>query len=377
MTEQASKLVLADIMSRKLITITEDEGLVDIAAKMASKTIGAVVVVGKKGEVVGILTERDLAFKVVAKGRSPQDLTVAAVMTHDPKCLSSQTPIAEAFELTQTGKFRHVPIVDNGQLVGIVSARDINRAFHDERELVNEMKAKFIAITSHELRTPYTIIKGYMEMLNEGLWGEFNEQQKSVIAKIVGNITRVEKILSGLERFYLNATQHFQARFEPVAIDKLIEETVHDVQFFLEKRKQKLHLEVEAGIPPVNIVKNEVRQVVFNILINAIRFTQDGGSITIRAKDQKDSICVSIEDNGIGIPQEKMAAIFESFYEVQDALSHSSGTIEFKSGGMGLGLAIAKKIIESYEGEIWAESKEREYSRFFFTLPKSKKKGKV
>ncbi len=372
MSEKAAKLVLADIMSRNLITVSEDEGLAAIAGKMAAKEIGAVVVVGKKSEVTGILTERDLAFKVVASGMSPQDLTVAAVMTPGPKCLSTQTSIAEAFQLTQAGKFRHIPVVDDGKLVGIVSARDINRAFYDERELVNEMKTKFIAITSHELRTPYTIIKGYLDMLSEGMWGEFNEQQKSALAKVMGNITRVEKILSGLERFYLSASQHFQERFAPVSIGEVIEETVRDVEFFLEKRKQNLRLDIEAEIPPVSVVKNEVKQVVFNILINAIRFTEDGGNITIRAKDQKDGVCVVIEDDGIGIPPEKLDAIFESFYEVQDAMSHTSGTIEFKSGGMGLGLAIAKKIVDSYGGKISVESKEREYSRFLFTLPRNK-----
>lgn len=374
MAGQGSQLLLADIMSKDIITADEKESLSCVASKMAAKGIGAVVVLGPHGEVAGILTERDLAFKVVAKGENPANLSVASVMTRAPKCLSPKTSLVEALKLTQTEKFRHIPIVDQGRLVGIVSARDINRAFHDERELVNEMKAKFIAITSHELRTPYTIIKGYMEMLNEGMWGEFNERQRNACAKIMGNILRVENILNGLERFYLSANEHFEGRFEPVSIQEVIEDTVNDVQFFLEKRRQNLRLEIEKNIPAVNAAQNEIKQVVFNLLTNAIRFTQDGGAIAIRAVAKPDYVQVMVEDDGIGIPPGKLKAIFESFYEVQDALNHSSGSVEFKSGGMGLGLAIAKKIVESYGGSIWVESEVNKFSRFFFELPRNNKR---
>ena len=370
MNNHPPKSTLADIMSKDLITLSEETSVTTAAAKMAAMNIGAIVIIGRQGDVLGIVSERDLAYKIVAQGKNPAEVSLSEIMTKNPKCLSTETSILDAFNLTQTHQFRHIPITDNGKLVGIVSVRDINKAIYEEREFINELKTKFVAITSHELRTPYAIIRGYIDMMRSDLLGPFTEAQEKAIHRILEAMKRVEKILCDLEKFYLGSSPFSEKKFEPTHPHEAIEETTRDIHVFLEKRKLRLNIEMQENLPHILAFKNEIKQVLFNLCMNAIRFTPDGGTITVRAKHQANEVSIEVEDTGIGIPKDKLTAIFESFYEVRDVLQHSSGHIEFQSSGMGLGLAIAKKIIDSYGGKIWAESEEGQYSRFIFTLPK-------
>ena len=363
---------MADIMSKNPTTVTREARLTDAGSMMAEKNIGAVVVVGPQGEVLGIVTEGDLAFKIVARGKNPREVTVSEVMTPDPKCLTPETSIVEAFNLIQEGRFRHVPIVEEGRLKGIVSVRDINRGFYAEKELVHELKSKFLMVTSHELRTPYAIIRGYVELLLDQLKGDRSELENDALHGITESVKRVERILDELTKYYMTSSPIKKKRFSPTQIEKIVRDTVEEIKVFIEKRSQSIRLEIEKDLPKVLVSAGEIKHVLFNLLMNAIRFTRDGGILQVRVKNQSDHIRVEVEDNGIGIPQEKLSLVFESFYEIQDENQHSSGTIEFRSGGMGLGLAIAKKIIESHEGRIWAESAEGEFARFIFTIPKKR-----
>lgn len=115
-----------------------------------------------------------------------------------------------------------------------------------------------------------------------------------------------------------------------------------------------------------------------HILINSIRFTKDFGTITLGARSSafqqeevegNESVVIYIQDNGIGIPENELSKIFEKFYELGDIISHKSGSVEFKSGGLGLGLSIVKLIVELHNGKIWINSKENEGTTVFVSLP--------
>jgi len=239
-----------------------------------------------------------------------------------------------------------------------------------KRNELNEMKDKFALITSHELMTPITVIREYVNLMAEKILGEINEKQKNALGVMNKYFLRLEEIKHNLSQLYVGAPPAIEERLELTSIEVLTRTTTEDVTPFIKRRNQTLSLEIERDIPHVPMDRAAIRQVIVNLLLNAIRFTPDKGRITVRAKGDKRGIRVEVEDSGIGIPNDKLEDIFESFYEIQDTSQHTSGSIEFKSGGMGVGLTIARNIIDAHEGEIWAESEVGKFSRFIFTLPK-------
>ncbi|MGD0337015.1 MAG: HAMP domain-containing sensor histidine kinase [Candidatus Omnitrophota bacterium] len=239
-----------------------------------------------------------------------------------------------------------------------------------KKEELNEIKSKFTVITSHELTTPITVIKEYMGLLLEEVLGKLNDEQKNAFEIMKKYFGRLEEIQGNLSRLYSGSQEGIEKNMKLDSVQELIKVTAGDMMPFIKKRNQVLALEIEENIAPVMMDVRLIRQVLVNFLLNSIRFTPDSGKIIIRAKDIKTDIRVEVEDNGIGIPKDKLSVIFESFYEAGNSLEHSSGTIEFKSGGIGLGLTIAKNIIDIHNGKIWAESEVGKFTKQIFTLPK-------
>jgi signal transduction histidine kinase len=225
--------------------------------------------------------------------------------------------------------------------------------------------------------TPITVIKGYIDLMTEKILGELTEKQKNALDTINKYFARLEEIKNNLSKLYVGVASPIEERLEETSIEVLIRTTVEDVMPFANKRSQKLSIEVERDIPHIMMDRGGIRQVLVNLLLNSVRFTADGGNIVVRAKDSDQGIRIEVEDDGVGIPKAKLENIFESFYEVGDTDKHFSGTIEFKSGGMGLGLTIAKNIVAAHEGDIWAESELGKFTRIILTLPKKKKQELV
>lgn len=239
-----------------------------------------------------------------------------------------------------------------------------------KREELNEIKEKFAIITAHELLTPVTVIKQYLTLMTDKILGQLTDKQEKALKIVNKNFLKLEHIRYDLARLHLGSAVSFDEKCKLDSVEKVIKGVIEDITPFMKDRKQELSLEIADGIPEVTMAANGISQVLAKLLLNAIRFTPDNGKIIVRAKEEKDKVRVEVEDNGIGIPEDKIHNIFESFYEVQDASKHSSGFAEFNSSGMGLGLAIAKSIIKLHHGKIWVESKKGEFTKFVFTLPK-------
>ncbi|MFH1799099.1 MAG: HAMP domain-containing sensor histidine kinase [Candidatus Omnitrophota bacterium] len=242
--------------------------------------------------------------------------------------------------------------------------------FQKKREELNEMKQKFAMITAHELLTPVTVIKQYLPLMMNKVLGELTEKQEKALEIVNKNFLKLEHIRYDLARLHLGSSVSFEEKCRLFSMEKVIKGVVEDIAPFVNDRKQELSLEIAEGMPEITMAANGISQVLAKLLLNAVRFTPDKGKIIVRVKEEKNNVRVDVEDNGIGIPEDKIQNIFESFYEVQDASKHSSGTAEFKSSGMGIGLAIAKNIMDLHHGKIWVESKEGKFTRFVFTLPK-------
>lgn len=276
----------------------------------------------------------------------------------------------------------------------IIKAQELEKANKELQEL-DRMKSEFIAITSHELRTPLVSIKGYNELMLSGKFGPLTPKQKAGLEVSKRSIERLTNTVNDV----LNIAQidaNKRLRIEPVSIKDFVNEVVDELILGVEQRHQTLLLNIPDNLPVINFDREKMIQVLRNLVLNSIRFTPDGGEITISVefanlnageefvKDQPpsppgfkpqiiptDNRCImfSVKDTGIGIPKDELGRIFQRFYEVQSYKHHKSGTFEFKSGGSGLGLSIAKGIVEQHGGRIWVESVLDKGSTFYFTIP--------
>ncbi len=235
----------------------------------------------------------------------------------------------------------------------------------EELRKIDQLKSEFLASMSHELRTPLNSIIGFADVLLEGIDGELNERMEqdvrlirdsgSHLRALIGDILDMSKIEAGM----------MELSRERIAFGQLAEDVVRTAMPLAQDKSLYIKLKVAADIPAVYADHTRIRQVLWNMVGNAIKFTQEGGvTITVAANHQNDLV-VRISDTGVGIRQSDLPLIFEQFRQVGGELNTSS------SGGTGLGLPISRKLIELHGGSIQVESSMGEGTTFTFTLPAS------
>ncbi|MDD5258910.1 MAG: HAMP domain-containing sensor histidine kinase [bacterium] len=239
-----------------------------------------------------------------------------------------------------------------------------------------QMKSKFISIASHEFRTPLTVLNGYISLFELGMFKGKDDEFKQKCGKAKEIINRYLQTIDNVLDMVKTEQKDKLEKRDQTNLNDLIKEVYSDLEIFAQKRKQSLVLDLDQKLPLAKMNKREMNQVLTNLVMNAIKFTQDEGKITIKTKTFPDRIQAEITDTGIGIPENEFENIFESFYEVKSDDQHSSGTFEFKSGSLGLGLTLVKRIIENYQGKVWVESVVGKGSTFYFTVPLEKAEGK-
>ncbi|HEY6007381.1 MAG TPA: ATP-binding protein [Geobacteraceae bacterium] len=265
--------------------------------------------------------------------------------------------------------------------------RLVQAIFHDvtkEREILanlelsaadlarlNKMKDSFLGLASHELKTPLTVIMGYSELILNEMASKVDHVVLEMIKNISTAAARLDNIVKDMVDVSMIDERRLQLRLEEVNVNRLIEASVNELSFFFSMRNQEVVTHLDDTIPLVRGDVLRLMQLLSNILGNAIKFTPDGGRITVnssakyllrsnqrggRKQEQCLYVEITIKDTGIGIDREDQFRIFDKFYEVGNIEEHSSGKVAFKSKGAGLGLAIAKGIVEMHGGEIWVES---------------------
>jgi signal transduction histidine kinase len=245
----------------------------------------------------------------------------------------------------------------------VEATKELINAYKELKKL-DESKTEFLSLASHQLRTPLSTIKGYLSMILEGDYGPISEEVKEAVKTVYQSNER----LIGLVNDLLNVTRIEAGKLEynPTLSDleKLIKEVTEEMKLPAKKKNLKIEVFVEK-LPKFNFDPEKIRQVLINLLDNAIKYTEKG-KITVIAKTQNSNVRVEVKDTGIGISRERLNSLFQWF-------SRGRGVYRLESGGFGLGLYIAKKIIEKAKGKIWAESEgEGKGSTFIFTLPINK-----
>ena len=218
-----------------------------------------------------------------------------------------------------------------------------------EQQRLEEMRKEFVANVSHELRTPLTSIKSYSETLLDGAVDdrETAEQFLAVINTEADRMTRLIRDLLQLSRL---DNQQTQWNFEKMSLVELIKNTVERMKIEVDSRRQNIECFVVNEVPEIEGDYGRLEQVAFNIIGNAVKYTPEGGNITVYVGRMRNGVYFKVADTGIGIPEEDIDRIFERFYRVDKARSR-------EMGGTGLGLSIAKEIVEAHNGTIDIKSK--------------------
>jgi signal transduction histidine kinase len=238
--------------------------------------------------------------------------------------------------------------------------RELEKA-NSELQRVEKMKSDFVVLAGHELRTPLTVIYGYLQILkaNPAIPGDEESEgsPRHLLDKVSEAVQRLSEVIQDILNVSLIDANRLDLSHEPVFINSVVQSVLHNLRSFGPQRK--LVFELGSGLKKVPVIEGDPRrlhQAIGNILGNAIKYTPDGGTITVDAEPLDDVVHLWVQDTGVGIPPQELTHIFERFYVLEDVTLHRSSKTAFKGGGLGLGLAVTKGIIEAHNGKVWAES---------------------
>ncbi len=223
-------------------------------------------------------------------------------------------------------------------------------------ERLDRSKSGFISVAAHELKTPLTLIEGYAAMMREHAKKDKSERFITLIDGVNNGIRRLRSLVDDMIDVSMIDNNLLNLNFQPVWIDQILQLLKDELFTSMSHRKQTLELNQFPGSEQMIFADPErLHQSFRNILSNAIKYTPDGGKIVVDGRTLSGFIEVTISDNGIGISPQDQELIFEKFGQLGNTSLHSSGKTKFKGGGPGLGLPIARGIIEAHGGAIWVE----------------------
>jgi len=274
--------------------------------------------------------------------------------------------------ITKPVSLEHVKIVMSRcvQHLKSVYENEELRNVNDQLRHINEIKDKFITITNHELRTPLAVMKGYMELVDISI-----DEKPPDVQEYLGIVSNtLHEMIDLVERMH-NLQDNEKAFSETVNsvvnINDVILNVANEMKILYKQRGIHFSAFTNSKEIILNTDKNGLHRVVRELLHNALKFTKEGGKVTLNVKkevsDQK--VYISVEDNGIGIPTSKIDFIFEPFYEVQDVMHHSTSQTEFMGGGIGVGLSLVREILQSLGVEISVTSEVDKGSIFTIIMP--------
>jgi PAS domain S-box-containing protein len=358
-----------------IIILDQNETII-IANKMAEEFLGypAVDFVGKH------ITALLLLLNVGNIQRFLRDIADAFSGKH----VTGEIAIVNSRQEQLVGRI-HASCVSMGeQSLLQVIMRDVTK----EREIItnlensaaglarlNRMKDSFLGLASHELKTPLTVIMGYAELLQSDMKENLPAAAQEMIKNISSAAARLDTVVKDMIDVSKIDQKQLDLKLEQVNVNGLIEDTIRELRFFFALRKQEINVTLDDSLPLIRGDRTRLHQLLSNVLGNAIKFTPDGGKISVRtslrhpvpnpqtsgfdggsSSERQPFLEIAVSDTGIGIDPDDQMRIFDKFYEVGNIEEHSSGKVAFKSRGVGLGLSIAKGVAEMHGGSIWVES---------------------
>jgi DNA-binding LacI/PurR family transcriptional regulator/signal transduction histidine kinase len=249
----------------------------------------------------------------------------------------------------------------NQQLEDMVKARteELERAYA-QLERLDQTKSNFIGIASHELRTPITVLSGYSQMLETDATIKANDTLLNLVKGIRSGTLRLYEIVNSMLDMVKIDTRSLEIVHESVFLAVLIKDEATRFGKAWKDRQLKIAYQGLSELPPVEGDSEALRKVFQHLIGNAMKYTPDGGNITVSGRmiveNEQEFVDINVRDTGIGIDPQYLELIFVKFFQTGEVALHSTGATKFKGGGPGLGLTIARGIVEAHQGRIWADS---------------------
>jgi len=310
--------------------------------------------------------QTEIFFDIRARdiiGRSILDLTtfptiapIASMVGKEMRGLfRKEIPVKENLIL----EISTIPIMSQEEKLGtLIILHDVTR-----ERMIEKMKTEFVSISAHQLRTPLSAIKWTLRMLLDGDLGEISSEQRNFLEKTYKSNERMITLINDL----LDVTRIEEGRYlyKPVLADfeLIVQFVVNSYKEEFEKKKIDFEFQrPEKKLPQVMVDVEKLRLAIQNLLDNALRYTHQGGKVTVSLRYVKKEIEVAVKDTGVGIPEDQQERIFSKFFR-------GANVLRLETEGSGLGLFITKNIIEAHGGRIWFESEEGKGTTFYFILP--------
>ncbi len=244
-----------------------------------------------------------------------------------------------------------------------------------ELKNLEQLKDEFIGIVSHELNTPLFLMQGAVTKLKRSTSLDVKQRQQ-LMSELEGAVNKLTMTISDIQTMNrYNLIKKLEK--SPLQVADVLELVHQQVEILSRERRMHIRLELEPDLPLVQSDWTDMHRMVYNIVLNAVRFTRESGLITIGARrsafvqekiDNKETLVIYVTDNGMGMPKHLINEVFRKFYELNAIYAHKSGVVEYRSSGLGLGLAISKRIAELHGGHIVIKSKENEGSSVFIII---------
>ncbi len=353
---------LIDQLNEKILLLERENNK---AQAILSSMIEGVVVVTKDTRIVSLNPTVEKIFGIQAK-ETEGKFFLEAIRNNDISELVSNVlekgefvskEISTVWPLQKVFQINASPIIENSLINGCLLV------IHDITEIrkLETMRRDFVANVSHELKTPLTSIKGFVETLLEGALDD-KENSRHFLEIIQNHVNRLDNLTNDLLTLSYAESKQAELEIKLINLKELTDQVLSGFQSRIKEKNISVRNELFTELI-INLDKDKIEQVLTNLIDNALKFNREKGWIRIYSEDMHNKIKICMEDSGQGIPEKDLSRIFERFYRVDKARSR-------ELGGTGLGLSIVKHIVELHGGSVGVESTEGLGSKFFFILPK-------
>ena len=250
----------------------------------------------------------------------------------------------------------------------LLEAEELQKA-NEELVRLDRLKTYFLAMASHDLKTPLAAVQSYLQVMLGGFVGKLDDQHRHMLER---SSTRINELFDLINRF-LDLAQIEKGKvveeMELISLGEVLNSSVENIRVLAAEKSQELKADIPSNLPMIYASANHLKQVMINLLSNGVKFTPEGGKITLRARETDDHIEVAVMDTGIGIAPDDLPHLFNEFFRGKGGAT---------AKGTGLGLSIARRIVEAHQGRIWAESPYADGqsgAKFVLTLPKGQPAG--
>jgi signal transduction histidine kinase len=338
------------------------DGSVVISKKMPDETSNRVLRVGGRGDLVGEMALIQNAPRA-ATVRTLTECTMLEMKKKDFETILSQSPRMAVDVIRIT--------LDRMRANDHMAIADLQRTNNVLRQL-DRNKLDFIQVAAHELRTPLTVLNGYVKLLRSFPDVKTNPALSEVVEGIIRGSERIHEVVNLMLDVTRIDTETLKVVPEAIPLMEIIHDLIRDLEKTAVERKIEFTIEYGADTPHIHGDPTLIQKALYQLMVNAVKYTPDGGRVTITTRpgkvdDEVPGVDIIVNDTGIGLDPEHHELIFEKFYQVGSVAIHSSGKTTFKGGGPGLGLAIVRGVVRAHGGKVWVESAGHDES----TLPGS------